>query len=779
MNINDIISKMTLEEKAGLCSGLNFWETKPVERLGVPSILMTDGPHGLRKIKEGPASGDRESVPATCFPPAVLSACSFDRELLYELGEAIGDEAIAERISIVLGPGVNIKRSPLCGRNFEYFSEDPYLAGEMAAAFIKGVQSKGVGTSLKHFAANNQETRRWSSDSRIDERTLREIYFPAFKKAVEEAQPATVMCSYNRVNGEYASESYLLLTEILRDEWGFEGVVVSDWGAVNDRVKGLAAGLELEMPGVAEPSNDKYIVEAVRSGELKEEVLDLAVERLLKLIVRVGGDALDEGCCPEPDGSNDPRGCDRMQSHRNLFDKNKHNALARRIAAESTVLLKNNNNILPLNKNAKIAFIGEFAEKPRYQGAGSSQVNPISMTTALDAAAAYADVSYSKGYSINYCDEADMALEATAVSAAKAADVCVLFIGLPPAYESEGYDRTHMRLPDGQNKLIEAVAAVNSNIVVVLFNGSPVEMPWLNKVSAVLEAYLGGQAGGGAVADILFGAVNPCGKLAESMPGKLSDNPSYLYYFGERDVTEYREGIFVGYRYYDAKEMDVLFPFGHGLSYTSFEYSDLTLSASSIDDTGSLTVTVNVKNTGSMEGKETVQLYVGQKEKDDRLIRANKELKDFAKVSLAAGASKTISFTLDKAAFAYYNTEISDWHVLTADYEIMLGRSSCDIAVTADVTVKSTVEIPFKACVNTTVRDIKRMKGGEEFIQEQTKTNPMFARMGTNPEPGSLEYMHLNSIPEMVLRQVRLMGAMPDMPIEDIQKLLDEKLNNV
>jgi len=766
MNIKEIISKMTLEEKAGLCSGRNFWETKAVERLGVPSILMTDGPHGLRKVSSGPSSGDRTSNPATCFPPAVLSACSFDRDLLEEMGATIGDESVAENIRIVLGPGVNIKRSPLCGRNFEYFSEDPYLAGEMATAFIKGVQSKGVGTSLKHFAANNQETRRWSSDSQIDERTLREIYFPAFKKAVEEAKPETVMCSYNKVNGEYASESYRLLTEILRDEWGFDGIVVSDWGAVNDRVKGLAAGLELEMPGVAVPSNDIYIVEAVKSGELKEEILDLAVERLLKLIMR--------DCM----GDTGAQGSAGVQNVSGPIDAGKHNKLARKIAAESMVLLKNDNELLPLNKKASIAFIGEFAEKPRFQGAGSSQVNPLSMTSALEAAAAFADIKYCKGYKTNYCDDSDIALETGAVEVAKTVDVCVLFVGLPPAYESEGYDRTHMRLPDGQNKLIEKVAAVNPNVVIVLHNGSPVEMPWLDKVSSVLEAYLGGQAGGGAVADILFGAVNPCGKLAESLPKKLSDNPSYLYYYGERDVTEYREGIFVGYRYYDAKEMEVLFPFGHGLSYTEYEYKNLRLSAASIKDTDTLTVKVDIKNKGATAGKEIVQLYVGQKQKDDRLIRANKELKDFAKVELAAKETKTVTFTLDKSAFAYYNTEISDWHVLSAEYEIKVGRSSRDIVLTAEVDVESTVHIPMKAGVNTTIRDIKRMKNGETFLKEVAESNPMLKRANSNPEPGSLDYMHVHAIPEMVFRQIRLMGATPDMSIEDIQKLLDEKLNS-
>ena len=785
MDIKEIISKMTLEEKAGLCSGLNYWETKPVERLGVPSVLMTDGPHGLRKIVSGPESGKRESIPATCFPPAVLSACSFDRELLHELGEAIAEEALFEDIHIVLGPGVNIKRSPLCGRNFEYFSEDPYLAGEMASAFIKGVEGKGVGTSLKHFAANNQETRRWSSDSRIDERTLREIYLPAFKKAVETAKPATVMCSYNRINGEYGSENHRLLTEILRDEWGFEGIVVSDWGAVNDRVKGLGAGLELEMPGVAVPSNDVYIVEAVKSGALDEKVLDCAVERILNVIKRVyktkDGGINHPGtlCHPSEEGNDHPGTlCHPSEEGNTRNDKEKHDELARRIAAESIVLLKNDDKVLPLDFTANVVFIGEFAESPRYQGAGSSKVNPVKMTSALEATESeFAKVKYCKGYITDDCDDVNEALQNEAVAAAKGADACVLFVGLPPAYESEGYDRTHMRMPEGQNKLISAVAGVNENVVVVLHNGSPVEMPWLGNIKGLVEAYLGGQAGGGALADILFGAANPCGKLAESFPLKLSDNPSYLYYLGERDVTEYREGIFVGYRYYDTKEMNVAFPFGHGLSYTNFSYDGLRLSASSIKDSDTLTVTVNVKNTGDKEGKEIIQLYIGQKEKDDRLIRADKELKDFAKVSLKPGETKTVTFTLDKSAFAYYNTEINDWHVLSAEYEIMVGSSSANIRDSAVVAVESTVEIPFKADINTTVRDIRRMKNGDAFLQEMVEKSPMFSMYNNPPEPGTPEFMHFNAIPEMVPRQVRLMGAIPGLSKEDVQKLVEEKLN--
>jgi len=767
--LKELIAQMTLEEKASLCSGLNFWETKPVERLGIPKIMMTDGPHGLRKVATGPSTGDRPSREATCYPPAVLSACSFDRELLFELGAAIGLEANAENVRIVLGPGVNIKRSPLCGRNFEYFSEDPYLAGEMASAFIDGVQSKGIGTSVKHYAANNQETRRWSSDSQVDERTLREIYLPAFRKAIEHSQPATVMCSYNRLNGEYASESHRLLTKILRDEWGFEGFVVSDWGAVNDRVKGLIAGLELEMPGAAEPSNDDFIVKAVKSGKLSMDVLDLAVERILKIVIRFGG---DDACCKR-------FRCGEVRTSNidKAIDVDAHNKLARKIAAESMVLLKNESNILPLDKKAKIAFIGEMAVKPRFQGAGSSQVNPFKITSALEGATEYADVKYAMGYNTTDCDEVNEKLQAEAVELAKKVDICVVFVGLPHHYEAEGYDRTHMRMPQGQNKLVKTICDANPKTVAVLHNGSPVEIPWSDDVQGILEAYLGGQASGGAIADILFGKTNPCGKLAETMPIRLSHNPSYLYYLGERDVTEYREGIFVGYRYYDTKGMDVLYPFGHGLSYTTFEYSNIKLSASEINDTGTVTVTADIKNTGKVAGKEIVQLYVGPKEKDDRLIQADKQLRDFVKVSLAPGESKQVSFTLGKAAFSYYNVEISDWHVITGVYEIMLARSSRVIALKADVTVKSTVEVPFTANPNTTFRDIRRMPRGEEFLKEFAERFEAYHNINEEPVKDNSNYGHLRCVPEFVPRQLRLMGTMPGVTDVDIQKWMDEKLN--
>lgn len=666
MDIKELISKMTLEEKAGLCSGLDFWHTKPVERLGVPSVMVSDGPHGLRKQDTaGDHLGINDSIKAVCMPAACATAASFDRELIAHMGEAIGDSCQHEELAVVLGPAVNIKRSPLCGRNFEYFSEDPYLAGEMSASYINGVQSRNVGTSIKHFAANNQEHRRMSSSSNVDERTLREIYFPAFEISVKKAQPWTVMCSYNRLNGTYASEHPWLLTDVLRGEWGFEGYVMSDWGAVSDRVAGVAAGLDLEMPSSG-GINDKKIVEAVRAGKLDEAVVDQAVERILEITYRY----LDNAKPETP------------------WDQEADHQLSAQIAAECMVLLKNEG-VLPLSKEDDIAFIGEFAKKPRFQGGGSSHINSFKTTSAVEAAEGL-KVTYAQGYSVDK-DEATDEMIAEAVAAAKAAKAAVVFAGLPDAYESEGYDRTHMAMPACQNKLIEAVAAANANTVVVLHNGSPVEMPWIDKVKGVLEAYLGGQAVGQAVVKILFGDVNPSGHLPETFPVKLSDNPSYLYYGGEGNEADYREGIFVGYRYYDKKDMEVLFPFGYGLSYTTFACSNLRLSASEITDQETLTATVTVTNTGTCAGKTVVQLYVG--DKVSTVLRPVRELKGFEKVALAPGESKDISFVLDKRAFAYWNTELSDWHVETGEFTIEIGQSSRDMEVCGTVTVNSTVAL--------------------------------------------------------------------------------------
>ncbi len=679
MDIKKVIAQMTLEEKAGLCSGLDFWHTKPIERLGVSSCMVSDGPHGLRKQVEDSESLDvNESIKAVCFPAGCATAASFDRGLVMRMGEAIGASCQHERVSVVLGPAANIKRSPLCGRNFEYFSEDPYLAGEIAAAHIQGVQSRGVGTSLKHFAANNQEYRRMSSSSEVDERTLREIYLAAFETPVRQAKPWTVMCSYNRINGVYSAENRWLLTDLLRDEWGFDGYVVTDWGAVVDRVKGIEAGVDLEMPASG-GVNDKKIVEAVRAGRLDEKLVDLACERILTVNERYLQNAKPE----------------------TPWDKDADHLLSAGIAAECMVLLKNEG-VLPLNKSDRIAFIGEFAKKPRFQGGGSSHVNCFKTTNALEASEGL-DIVYAKGFDIDSDSTTDEWIE-EAIKAAKSARVAVVFAGLPNAYESEGYDRKHMRLPDCQNELISAIAAVNPNTAVVLHNGSPVEMPWAHEVKGIIEAYLGGQAVGIATVRVLLGDANPSGRLPETFPVRLEDNPSYLFYVGEHDLAEYREGVFVGYRYYDKKKMDVLFPFGFGLSYTTFEYSNLRVDKTQLKDTDTLTVAVDVTNTGALFGKEVMQLYVADIE--STAIRPIRELKGFDKVALQPGETATVIFSLDKRAFACWNRDIHDWHVETGEFDIEIARSSRDIVLTQRVTVESTVALPEHFDHNSIVMDI-------------------------------------------------------------------------
>ena len=680
-DLKKIVSEMTLEEKAGMCSGLDFWHLKEVEHLGIPKVMVSDGPHGLRKQDEkGDHLGINDSIKAVCFPPAVLSACSFDRGLMEEMGKAIGREAQANDVSVVLGPAVNIKRSPLCGRNFEYYSEDPYLAGEIAAAFVKGVQSQHVGTSIKHFAANNQEYRRMSSSSEVDERTLREIYFPAFETAVKNAQPYTFMCSYNQINGTFASENKWLLTDVLRGEWGFKGYVMSDWGAVNDRVKGFEAGLELEMPASG-GDNDAMIVKAVKDGALEEKILDQAVERILRIIFEYA-------------------------DHRKPqeFTMEKDHEEAQHIAEESMVLLKNENHILPLKTSEKAAFIGGFARNPRFQGGGSSHINCFKTTNVLDSVPCDAQVVYAEGFPADR-DFYDKALADEAVKAAAEADKAVIFAGLPESFESEGYDRSHMRLPECQNRLITEILKVQPNTVIVLHNGSPVEMPWLGEIKGLLETYLGGQAGGAAAANILYGKINPSGKLAETMPLKLSDNPSYLN-FGGGEKVEYREGIFVGYRYYDTKEMDVAFPFGYGLSYTTFAYSNLKLSMENPTEKDTVMVSADVTNTGKSAGKEVVQLYI--RDLTGSAIRPEKELKGFEKVFLEPGETKTVTMELNKRSFAWYNTELHDWFAASGDYEILVGASSRDIRLTETLHLNSSQRLPMHVHMNTTLGDLLR-----------------------------------------------------------------------
>ena len=667
MKNTELLSKMTLEEKVALLSGKDFWHLRGNARLGIPELMITDGPHGLRKQNpDGDKKGLSNSVPTTCFPTAVTTACSWDPDLLYRMGEAMGEECLAEKVSVILGPGVNMKRSPLCGRNFEYFSEDPLLAGELAAGLINGVQSKGVGTSIKHFAVNSQEKRRMTIDSVVDERAMREIYLTAFEIAVKKSQPWTVMNAYNRLNGTYCSDNGYLQNDILRDEWGFEGIVVTDWGAANDRVLGLKNGNDLEMPSSG-GYNDKKICAAVRDGSLDEKYVDLAADRMLTLIKKseeVLGDY--------------------------TYDKNAHHELAAEICRQSLVLLKNEDNILPLKKDAKIAVIGEMARAPRYQGAGSSVINPTKLSDAFDGLIALGvNPLFAPGYNKKK-DEINETMLRDARIVAKKADIAVLFIGLTEEYESEGYDRSHLGLPVSHTKLLEEVLEVNKNVVVVLSGGSPVEMPWINDVKAVLNGYLGGQASGLAVADLLTGKANPSGKLAETYPAALSDTPCYNYYPGTEQTAEHRESVFVGYRYYDSAMKNVLFPFGFGLSYTSFEYSDIKLSADKIKDTDTLTLTYKIKNTGAMAGAEISQVYVSDRE--STVFRPVKELRAFNKVYLEPGEEKEISIELSKRAFAYYNVNIMDWHVESGEFDIMVGASSRDIRLEATVNVTSTVE---------------------------------------------------------------------------------------
>ena len=746
--IKELVSQMTLEEKASLTSGADFWHTESIERLGIKKSMVSDGPHGLRKQEvKGDHLGLNDSIEAVCFPAGCALAASFNKDLVTKMGEALGNECQAEGVSVILGPAVNIKRSPLCGRNFEYYSEDPLVASEIASAMIKGVQSKNVGTSIKHFLANNQEHRRMSSSSEVDERTLREIYLAAFEGAVVKEKPWTVMCSYNKINGVYAAENKKYLTDVLRNEWGFDGYVVSDWGAVNNRVKDLEAGLDLEMPGTGGVS-DKLIVEAVKNGSLDEEILNKACERILNIVYRF----------------------EENRDNNAVFDRDLDHELARKVAEETIVLMKNDS-ILPLDKNDKIAFIGKFAAKPRYQGGGSSHINSHKVVSAMDEVKGMENITYAQGY-IDEKDEIVEELINEAVEAAKKSKIAVVFAGLPDNFESEGYDRTHMKMPNCQNALIDAVCKVQPNTVVVLHNGSPVEMPWKDKVKGIVEAYLGGQAIGSAVVDVLFGKVNPSGKLPETFPLKLEDNPSYLYYFGEGDKVEYREGVFVGYRYYETKKVDVLFPFGHGLSYTNFKYSNITISDDNIKDTDTVTVTVDVTNTGDVLGKEVVQLYVSPK--NNKIIRPVKELKGFEKIALEPGETKTVSFILNKRSFAYWNMEIHDWHVESGKYDILIGKSVSDIVLSREISVTSTVRIPKTYTLDSIFGDLM------EDEKAMAVLNPLLGQFGNslkvNEEGGAISPQMLESmIKNMPIRA--LLGFVPNIELEYIYNILD-KINN-
>lgn len=671
-DLQKLLKQLTLEEKAGLCSGLDFWHLKGVERLDIPSIMVTDGPHGLRKqAGESDHIGIQDSVKTTCFPTASATASSWDESLLHEMGVALAEECLQEQVSVLLGPGANIKRSPLCGRNFEYISEDPYQSGKMGAAIVNGIQSKGIGTSLKHFVANNQEYRRMAIDAVVDERAFRELYLASFEGIVKASQPWTLMCSYNRINGTYASDNKYVLTDILKEEWGHTGLVMTDWGACNDRVEGIKAGMELEMPASG-GLNDAKIVEAVKNDVLTVEDLDRVVIRLLDLISKSEDHLVDDYQC----------------------DMEAHHALARKVAGQSAVLLKNEHHILPL-KEERIAVLGEFARTPRYQGAGSSLINPTKIESALDELDRRGiPYDFHPGYATTD-DVVDESIIKAAVEIAQKAEVVLVYAGLTDDYESEGFDRSKLSMPHNHDALIEAVASACNHVVVVLQNGAPVEMPWIDKVSGILECYLGGQAGGPASIDLIYGDVNPSGKLAETIPVSLKHDVASQWFGMGPSTLEYRESIYVGYRYYDTAGVKVQFPFGYGLSYTTFEYSNLSVSANDIQDTDSLGVTFTVKNTGDVAGAEVAQVYVS--DVASTIYRPKKELKGFKKVFLEPGEEKTVALTLDKRAFAYYNVNIKDWHVETGEFVIMVGANAAEIKLTETIKVTSSnpdVEIP-------------------------------------------------------------------------------------
>ena len=660
MKHQDLIAQMTLEEKCYLLSGKDFWQTRSVERLGIPNMTLSDGPHGIRKqAGEGDQLGLNPSLPATCFPTAAAIANSWDPALGEEIGEHLGAEAASQGVCVVLGPGLNVKRSPLCGRNFEYFSEDPYLSGKMAASYIRGIQKNGVSACPKHFAANSQELRRMASDSVMDERTLREIYLTGFEIAVKEGKAKSIMSSYNRINGVYANENPHLLQEILRDTWGFDGFVVSDWGGSNDHVEGVRAGSHLEMPTPGGDS-DLELIDAVKSGRISQELLDRRVDELLDVILSTTKAVKPLEGKP--------------------FDVEKHHAMAARASEQSIVLLKNESNILPLKRGTKVAVIGEFAQKARYQGAGSSVVNPTRLDHAMDVIKNFdLDVAgFEPGYPRS--GKGDPAMQAKAVELAKTADIVLLYIGLDEISESEGLDRSHMRLPQSQADLIEAVAAANPNVVAVMSAGSAVEMPWLDKCKALVHGYLCGQAGAASVLKVIMGQVNPSGRLAESYPVRYEDVSSAPYFPAKERNAEYREGLFVGYRYFETANVPVRFPFGFGLSYTTFEYSGLTVTDKE--------ATFTLKNTGSMDGAEVAQLYVSKPDGD--VFRPVKELKGFAKVFLKAGESKTVSIPLDDKAFRYFNVDTNRFETEGGEWTVMVGASCADIKLSGTVAVQGT-----------------------------------------------------------------------------------------
>jgi beta-glucosidase len=706
--VKNIIKTMSLEDKARFASGKDFWHLEDDLNNGLKSIMLTDGPHGLRKQSgDGDHLGIMYSVPTTCFPTAAGLASTWNTSLIHQVGEVLATECLSEQVSVLLGPGANIKRHPLCGRNFEYFSEDPLLSGKLSAAWINGLQSKGIGASLKHYVANNQEYNRMVSDSIVDERTLRELYLKSFEIAVKESQPWTIMCSYNKVNGTYVSEHDRLLNIILKEEWKHEGLVVTDWGACNDRVSGLIAGQELEMP----PSGTfrtKQIIDAVRSGELDESLLNRRIERVIDLILK-GNDNLQEN--PQP------------------FDRDAHHSFARKVAAESVVLLKNENNILPLQETQSVALIGEFAEKPRYQGAGSSMINPTKLSTAKESISRLLGdrLVYAKGYD-STSDTVDNSLVEEALAVIEHADVVVVMAGLTNTYESEGFDRTHLDLPKNHNDLISRISEIHDNVIVALSNGAPVAMPWKNNVQAIVEQYLGGQASGDALTDILFGHVNPSGKLAETFPNTLYEFPSNQSFPGDPRQVQYREGLYVGYRAYSSMNIEPLYPFGYGLSYTTFKYSNLNVTLNDEE----IHVTCDITNTGNMDGQEVVQVYVHKP--SSNVYRPYHELKGFDKILIKSQETKKTIIKIPISSLSIYND--SGFKVEQGEYNISIGSSSTDIFDSVSIFVESSdIVVPDEL-------------GGYKHISNQfTPTLEMFEKLYGKPIPiiNPITPFHINS----------------------------------
>ena len=742
--VNRILNKLSLEEKIALCSGKDFWHTEAVNREELPEVMMCDGPHGLRKQEEkSDHLGINESIKTVCYPSASALAASFDLDVLSELGNALGQECQAENVGMLLGPGLNMKRSPLCGRNFEYFSEDPYLAGKLACAYIKGLQKRGVAACVKHFAANNQETQRMNSSSNVDERTLREIYLPAFEMAVKEGKTRSIMCAYNAINGIFCSENKKLLNDILRDEWGFEGFVVTDWGAKKGAAAGVKAGLNLVMPG-GYGTHEQMLKESLKNHELTEEQLNTAVADILQFILDAYRNKLPNA----------------------EIDREKCSELSGELAAQCAVLLKNED-ILPLKKDTKIAVIGDFAKNPQYQGSGSSHINASKTICAIETLKEReACFLFAKGFDAD-ADKPDKKLTEEAVKIAEASETAVIFAGLPDAFESEGFDREHLDLPENQNALIEAVCKVQKNVIVVLHGGSPMLLPWEDQVKGILCMYLGGQEVGRAAVELLYGEKNPSGKLAETWPLRLEDTPSYLNFPGVDGIVNYREDIFIGYRYYDKKKMKVQYPFGHGLSYTSFSYSDLKTDKITITDKETLHVSCKIKNTGTCAGKEIVQLYV--KDVESSVERPVRELKGFAKIYLNPGEEKEVEFTLDKRSFSYYETLISDWFVESGEFVIEIGASSRDIRLSQSIQVEGTGELPYHYTENSLLCSLQRTNKGQKMLKRilsamTSNTQQDFTQMESLGD--GADKMKWKILMEMPLGTIAGLGIMSDSELE-------------